>query len=146
MEAKKKGTASIIDVIKLPVAALLVLTVLDELLMEDILSWIFTIASLLVIVYIGWSAVKQYRFTLGRAALAGALAGLILEVIYIAGMAALGQSILEYYGVSPVEYGVPPEGELVSTVITVAVSTAILVILCAILAAIGGFAAGKVGK
>lgn len=145
--AMKEKKESMIEVIKLPIILLLVLTIIGELLKQvPLFSGILTIISLIVVGYVGWLAVKRYKFTLVRAALAGALVFFIVDLIYFVGMMALGVPILEAYGVDLIEYNVPSEAVGMATSVIVIVTLIFSVIFGAILALIGGVVAKKLKK
>jgi ABC-type phosphate transport system permease subunit len=81
--------SKIIDLLKYPAAALIILSILR------VLSFIaapgiesyFVVLICAVYFYIGWTATKKYNFSLWKAAFAGALAVIIAAVFYLGTLA-----------------------------------------------------------
>ena len=145
-KAKGRSSGSFVELLKYPVAILLVLSLFRLIslsLFSNRFDGIFVILVLLVYGYIGWSAVKRYKFSLGKSAWAGIIAIGITSVVFLILLMISGKTVFDMAGVNPTELGIPPEAIEYTKMIMIISSFIFSVIIGGIVALIGAVIAQK---
>jgi hypothetical protein len=146
-KAKVRSSGSFVELLKYPVAILLVLSLFRLIslsLFSNIFDGIFVILILLVYGYIGWSAVKRYSFSLGKSAWAGIIAVGITSFVFLILLMFSGKTVFDMAGVNPMELGIPPEAiERTKMIMTIS-SFIFSVIIGGIVALIGAVVAQRI--
>lgn len=142
-KTEMKGLGGIVDVMKYPLVALLVINAAD-IFVSGAASTALTVLGAILYGYIGWSAVKKYGFGFKGAIAAGLLAFAISVLVYLGLLAVMNKSFLEAEEVNPADYGVPPEMLGTFTTIVIASSIVASAIVVAIVSVIGAVIAQKI--
>jgi hypothetical protein len=146
-KAKVRLSGSFVELLKYPIAILLVLSVARLIflsLFSNRFDGIFVILILLAYGYIGWSAVKRYNFNLRKSALAGIIAIGITSIVFLVLLMFSGKTVFDMAGVNPMELGIPPEAiERTKMIMTIS-SFIFSVIIGGIVALIGAVVAQRI--
>jgi len=146
-KAKPSRNASFVELLKYPVALLLILSVLRLIslsLFSNGFDGIFVIFILLVYGYIGWSAVKRYNFGLGKSAWAGIIAVGITSLVFLVLLMFSGKTIFDMAGINAANLGIPPESMNNVIIATTIISFISSVIIGGIVALIGAVVAQRI--